>query len=102
LENNKKYTSIYSTYSLVWLHYSLEGGPLLVGFNYSNWVGYLDDQKSAAGYVFSFGFGLVTWAYKKQQDLVLSSTEAKYQAIVNAIQEVLWHRWILSKFGFQW
>ena len=35
------------------------------------------------------------------QDLSLSSAEAEYQAVVNAIQEALWLRQILSEFGFQ-
>jgi hypothetical protein len=35
------------------------------------------------------------------QDLSLSSAEAEYQAVVNASQEALWLRQILSEFGFQ-
>jgi hypothetical protein len=60
-----------------------------------------DDQKSTAGYVFSLGSGPVTWACKKQQAIALSSAEAEYRAAVNASQEALWLRQILSEFGFQ-
>jgi hypothetical protein len=60
------------------IHYSSGGTPLLVGFTDSDWAGDLDDRKSTAGYVFSLGSGPVTWAYKKQQAIALSSTEAEY------------------------
>jgi hypothetical protein len=36
--------------------------------------------------------GPVTWAYKKQHAIALSSAEAEYQATVNASQEALWLR----------
>ena len=74
---------------------------MLVGFTDSDWAGDLDDRKSIEGYVFSLGSGPVTWACKKQQALALSSIEAEYQAIVNATQEALWLRQILSDFGFE-
>jgi hypothetical protein len=83
------------------IHYSSGGTPLLVGFTDSDWVGDPDDQKSTAGYVFSLGSGPVTWACKKQQAIALSSAEAEYRAMVNASQEALWLRQILSEFGFQ-
>jgi hypothetical protein len=51
---------------------------LLVGFTNSYWVGDLDDHKSIVGYVFSLGFGPITWDRKKQQALALSSVEAWY------------------------
>ena len=47
------------------------------------------------------GFGPVTWACNKQQALALSSVEAEYRAIVNASQEALWLRQIISEFGFE-
>ena len=60
------------------------GKPLLVGFTDSDWPGDPDDRKSTACYVFTLGFGPVTWACKKQQALAISSIEAEYQATVNA------------------
>ena len=50
---------------------------------------------------FSLGSRPVTWACKKQQALALSSAEVEYRAAVNASQEALWLRNILSKFGFE-
>jgi hypothetical protein len=74
------------------IHYSSWGTPLLVGFINSDWVSDPDDQKSTTSYVFSLGSEPVTWAYKKQQDIALSSIEVEYRAMVNAIQEALWLR----------
>ena len=69
---------------------------MLVGFTDSDWARDPNDQKSTTGYVFNLGYGPVTWACKKQQALVLSSAEAEYQAAVNASEEALWLRQILS------
>jgi hypothetical protein len=83
------------------IHYSSGGTPLLVGFTDLDWVGDPNDQKSTASYVFSLGSGPVTWASKKQQAISLSSAEAEYRLMVNASQEALWLRQILSEFGFE-
>jgi hypothetical protein len=64
--------------------------PLLVGFTYSNWVYDLDDHNSTVGYVVNIGSRPVTWDYKEQQHIYLSSIEVEYQEAVNAIQESLW------------
>ena len=63
---------------------------MLVGFTNSEWAGDPDDRKYTVGYVFSLGFGPVTWACEKQQALALSSAEAEYRAVVTASHEALW------------
>eukprot|EP00253_Pinus_taeda_P001519 PITA_01519 len=78
-----------------------EASPLLVGFTNSDWVGGPDDQKSTAGYVFNLGFGPITWAFKKQSSISLSSAEAKYRGTIESSKEALWLHQILSEFGFQ-
>ena len=59
----------------------------MVGFTDSDFVGDPNDQKYTKGYVFNLGLGPVTWAYKKQQAIALSSTEEEYPTTVNASQE---------------
>ena len=49
----------------------------------------------------NLGSGPITWACKKQQALSLSSVKVEYRAVVNASQETLWPRQILSEFGFE-
>eukprot|EP00253_Pinus_taeda_P024337 PITA_24337 len=78
-----------------------EASPLLVGFTDTDWAGDLDDRKSTAGYVFTLGFGRITWACKKQSAISLSSAEAEYRGAVEASKEALWLCQILSEFGFQ-
>eukprot|EP00253_Pinus_taeda_P032215 PITA_32215 len=79
----------------------VEASPLLVSFTNSDWVGDPDDRKSIAGYVFTLGFGPITWACKKQSAISLSSTKAEYLGIVEASKEASWLPRILSEFGFQ-
>eukprot|EP00253_Pinus_taeda_P014593 PITA_14593 len=78
-----------------------EASSLLVGFTDSDWAGDPNDRKSTVGYVFTFGFGPITWACKKQSAISLSSTNAEYRGAVEASKEALWLRQILSEFGFQ-
>eukprot|EP00253_Pinus_taeda_P034461 PITA_34461 len=78
-----------------------EASPLLVGFTDSDWAGDLDDRKSTASYVFTLGSRPITWACKKQATISLSSAKAEYRGAVEASEEALWLRQILSEFGFQ-
>jgi len=72
----------------------------LVGFTDSDWAGDLNDWKSIARYVFTLGFGPITWACKEQSVNSLSSAKAKYRGIVEASKEALWLCQILSEVGF--
>eukprot|EP00253_Pinus_taeda_P002185 PITA_02185 len=79
----------------------VEASPLLVGFTDSDWAGDPDDWKSTAGYVFTLGSRPITWDFKKQSEISLSSAEAEYHGTVEASKESMWLRHILSEFGFQ-
>eukprot|EP00253_Pinus_taeda_P008809 PITA_08809 len=78
-----------------------EASPLFVGFTDSNWAGDHYDQKSTAGYVFTLGYGPITWHCKKQSSISLYSAEVEYRGAVEASKEALWLCQILSEFGFQ-
>ena len=45
---------------------------------------------SISGHVVSFTGMLVVWGSKKQSIVALSSTEAKYIAMTNALKDILW------------
>eukprot|EP00253_Pinus_taeda_P015756 PITA_15756 len=66
-----------------------KASPLLVGFTNSDWAGDPNDRKSTAGYVFTLGFGPITWACKKQSAISLSSAEAEYCGVVEASKEAM-------------
>eukprot|EP00253_Pinus_taeda_P006676 PITA_06676 len=79
----------------------VEVSPLLVGFTDSDWVGDPGNWKSTVGYIFTLGFRPITWAFKKQSVIYLSSAEAEYRGVAEASKEAMWLRHILSEFGFQ-
>jgi hypothetical protein len=56
----------------VWGTIQFKRTHLLIGSTNSDSVGGPGDQKSTTGYVFNLGYGLVTWACKKQQAISLS------------------------------
>eukprot|EP00253_Pinus_taeda_P004459 PITA_04459 len=74
------------------IHYSAEASPLLVGFTNFDWASDPNYRKSTAGYVFTLCFGPITWVCKKKSSISLSSVEAEYHGIVEAIKEALWLR----------
>ncbi|TID16750.1 hypothetical protein CANINC_004107, partial [Pichia inconspicua] len=62
----------------------------LVGYCDSDWAGDKADRKSITGYTFLLGNTAVTWKSTKQQTVALSSTEAEYMALGDAVKELLW------------
>eukprot|EP00253_Pinus_taeda_P012379 PITA_12379 len=80
---------------------NVEASPLLVGFTDFDWASDLDDRKSTTSYVFTLGYGPITWDCKKQSAISLSSAEAGYRGTVEASKEALWLRQILLEFSFQ-
>ena len=59
-----------------------------------------DDQKSTSGYVFMMAGGAITWFSKKQTITALSSMEAEYTALSEAVREGHWLRSLFFKLGF--
>lgn len=62
----------------------------------SDWAGDPDTCRSVSGYVFSFIGGAVSWSSHKQPVVILSTTEAKYRATVDAGKELIWLTKILG------
>jgi hypothetical protein len=81
------------------IHYSLGGTPLLVGFTDSDWDDDLDDQKSTIGYVFTLVQDLSLGPVRNNR-LFHFLQQSRVPSSVNASQEALWLRQILSEFGF--
>ncbi|KAK2974046.1 hypothetical protein RJ640_006238 [Escallonia rubra] len=63
---------------------------VLSGFTDADWAGDTNDRHSTSGYCFNTGSAAVSWCSKKQNIVVLSSTEAKYVAATMATQECVW------------
>jgi len=62
----------------------------LVGFTDSDWESGPGDQKSTAGYVFTLGSRPITWDFKKQCSISLSSKELEYHGTIEVSKEALW------------
>lgn len=80
-------------------HSTLGGPP--VAFSDSNWAGCEITRRSTSGYVFLFNGGAISWRCKKQPTVALSSTEAEYKGFLDAGQEGIWIRRLMSNFGFE-
>ena len=60
-----------------------------------------DDLKSTSGYVFIIQGGAITWWSKKQSVIAMSSTEAEYVALSEAMHKASWLRQLFSELGFK-
>ncbi|KAL5757330.1 hypothetical protein ACOSP7_019941 [Xanthoceras sorbifolium] len=64
----------------------------LVGYVDSDYAGDLDRRRSITGYVFTLGDTAISWKATLQSTVALSTTEAEYMAVVEAIKQAIWMR----------
>ena len=62
----------------------------LIGWSDSNWGEDPDTHCSVEGFLFDIAGGSISWSYKKQPMVVLSTVEAEYMAASNATKEAVW------------
>ncbi|CAL8134899.1 unnamed protein product [Prunus armeniaca] len=72
---------------------------VLVGYCDSDWGGSIEDSKSTSRYAFSFGSGVFSWAFVKQNCVALSTLEAEYVSASKATTQAIWLRFVLEDFG---
>ncbi|CAL2280263.1 unnamed protein product [Prunus armeniaca] len=65
----------------------------------SDWFGLEDDMNSTSGYAFTFGRGVFSWAYVKQQCVAISTAAAEYVRASEATAQATWLRFVLEDFG---
>jgi ribonuclease HI len=71
--------------------------PKLQAYCDADWGGDKQDGKSTSGCVIRFNGDVMNWLSKKQTSVAMSSAEAEYIAIAEAVKEVLWYRsWIIE------
>ena len=61
--------------------------------------GALEDRRSTSAYVFTLAGGAISWMSKKQPTVALSSTEAEYIALTQAVKESMWIQRFLKEIG---
>ena len=70
-----------------------------IGYVDSDYAGDLDKRQSTTGYVFTLSQAPVSWRSILQFTVVLSTTEAEYMAMTEAIKEAIWFQGLLDDLG---
>uniref|UniRef100_A0A3Q7EBT0 Reverse transcriptase Ty1/copia-type domain-containing protein n=1 Tax=Solanum lycopersicum TaxID=4081 RepID=A0A3Q7EBT0_SOLLC len=71
----------------------------LCGTSSLNMAGDVDTRKSTSGYLVTFAGGAVSWQFRLQKCVALSTTEAELIAVVEACKELLWMKRFLGELG---
>ena len=81
------------------IFYKKGGDEEFVAYTDSDYAGDLEDKKSTLGCVFLLSSGVVSWTYKKQPVVSLSTTDAKFIAVASCACQGIWLRKVLEKLG---
>ncbi|XP_041011256.1 secreted RxLR effector protein 161-like [Juglans microcarpa x Juglans regia] len=78
---------------------NVKKGCELEGFVDADYAGNVDTRKSLTGYVFTAYGGAISWKSNLQSVVALSTTEAEYIALTEAIKEAMWLNGISHELG---
>ncbi|KFD66840.1 hypothetical protein M514_20984 [Trichuris suis] len=67
------------------------------GYADADWGACPIDRRSYTGFLFKYGDAAVSWEARKQRTVALSSTEAEYMSLAEAVKETLWMRTFLRE-----
>ncbi len=73
--------------------------PTLVGYADADWGGDISTRRSTTGYLFLFMNSPISWNSRLQRTVALSSCEAEYMALKEAIKEQAYIKAILREIG---
>ena len=59
----------------------------------------METRRSTSEYAFMMKSGCISWRSKKQRTVALSSTEAEYMVLKEAVQEAIWLKGFLGELG---
>ncbi|XP_050546151.1 uncharacterized protein LOC126908280 [Daktulosphaira vitifoliae] len=62
----------------------------LHGYSDADYAGDTTTRRSTSGYIFMMTNGIVAWCSQRQKSVALSTTEAEYMALSQAVQELTW------------
>lgn len=74
---------------------------VLRGYCDSDYAADIDGRRSISGVVFTLGGNTISWKSSLQDVVALSTTEAEYMALNEAVKEALWLKGILKEFGYE-
>jgi hypothetical protein len=68
----------------------------LIGYCDADHAGDVDTRKSTTGYIFFYGGAAISWSSRLQPTVAISSTEAEYMALTEAVNETIFLRQLLT------
>lgn len=83
----------------VQLVYTQEKEFKIQGYCDSDYGGDRDRSRSLSGYVFTVGGNVVNWRSSLQPVVALSSTEAEYILLTEAVKEAIWLKGLMGELG---
>ncbi|XP_042000497.1 secreted RxLR effector protein 161-like [Salvia splendens] len=78
---------------------TMEDEDELVGYCDADYVANVDSRKSQSAYIFKLFGTAVSWRSNLQPVVALSTTEAEYISLAEAVKEAKWLKGILGDFG---
>ena len=72
----------------------------LWGYIDSDWAGCPDSRRSTSGFVFMLNGAAISWRFKRQPTVALSSAEAEFISASAMVQEVIFLRKFLANLGY--
>ncbi|XP_073039066.1 secreted RxLR effector protein 161-like [Primulina eburnea] len=73
----------------------------VIGYCDSDYAADLDKRRSLSGYVFTVGGNVVSWKSSLQHVIALSTTEAEYISLTEAVKEALWIKGFVNELGYE-
>src|SRR3954465_3633416 len=71
----------------------------IIGFVDSDYAGGLDKRRSLTGYLFTLSGSVISWKATLQNTVALSTTEAEYMALTEAVKEAIWLQGLARELG---
>ena len=90
-----------SEYGIIYRGFEDQTMDSLVGYCDSDYASNRDSRKSQTGYIFTLFRSAVTWKSNLQSVVALSTTEAEYIALTDAVKESFWLKGIMEDLGIR-
>ncbi|KAL1564721.1 Integrase catalytic domain-containing protein [Salvia divinorum] len=94
-----RYLKKSANYGILYKKTEKLGEEPLVGYCDSDYAANLDNRRSQTGYIFNLYGSAISWKSNLQSVVALSTTEAEYIALTEAVKESMWLKGILKDFG---
>ncbi|KAG7554626.1 GAG-pre-integrase domain [Arabidopsis suecica] len=74
---------------------------ILRGYCDSDYAANIDNRRSTSGMVFTLGGSTINWRSCLQKVVAISTTEAEYMSLTEAVKEAIWLKGLLKDFGYE-